>query len=115
MPTLAWRGRRGREFVAAWWRETASNETLGANSFGHNFQKVWPQEQYALNALANAPRWSDAVAFMPEPGQYVGSAQPPARNEVPCLSHVPKRTGVPRPTSQLEVLVGRAGDESVRQ
>ena len=89
--TLAWRGRRGREFVAAWWRETASNETLGANSFGHNFQKVWPQEQYALNALANAPRWSDAVAFTPEPGQYVGSAQPPARNEVPCLSHVPKK------------------------
>jgi hypothetical protein len=36
--------------VAAWWRETASSETLGANSFGHNFQKVWPQEQYALNA-----------------------------------------------------------------
>ena len=77
--------------MAAWWRETASNETLGANSFGHNFQKVWPQEQYALNALANAPRWSDAVAFTPEPGQYVGSAQAPAPNEVPCLSHVPKK------------------------
>ena len=48
---------------------------------------------YALVVLfvANAPRWSDAVAFTPEPGQYVGSAQPPARNEVPCLSHVPKK------------------------
>ena len=37
---------------------------------------------------------------------------PPA----PMRSKCPKGRGrVPRPTSQLEVLVGRAGDESVRQ
>ena len=33
----------------------------------------------------------------------------------PTVVMFEKRTGVPRPTSQLEVLVGRAGDESVRQ
>ena len=41
--------------------------------------------------LRAGPTAPSAVAFTPEPGQYVGSAQPPARNEVPCLSHVPKK------------------------
>ena len=94
--TLAWKGFKGKAFVEAFWR-AASSQEVRDNALGVDFTRAWPQDQYGLNMVANAPDWVDAVAVAPRPARYTAdyatyksSVARKYRPPWPCLSGLPR-------------------------
>ena len=95
--TFAWRGAKGAEFMKAFWRRASSYDTRGRNALGLDFTRAWPQDQYGLNAVANAKEWVHDIQVVPHPATYAAdyatykaSVSLKHRPPWPCLSGLPR-------------------------